>query len=304
MNTIGDVLTRMERTYLYPPDHQPIICRLGGVLADDGLSVPFTDFAVADDENLLRMGSVLEIDKELVRVTDYDDGTGIASIERGLYGTTAAAYLPGELVILAPPYPKQSQLEAAADAVLTLYPRLYTVKVDLFSTVGGSVIPMQDDLAVDFVEAWPEGEVARGNQGIRGRIVDFHQRAGGRALLVDGFTGQLWVRYRRRMGNVTSYDDTLDSLGVHPRWTQAVIIGILEQLFAGRDIPKSQVEYLTDVFQAEAVPIGTRLSLSVSLGRYLNDVLLPRLEEEMNAEYKVTVDYGNPVQVVDGSVWV
>jgi hypothetical protein len=159
---------------------------------------------------------------------------------------------------------------------------------------------MNDDLAVEVVSVW-DGSFSR-QRDVNAKIVDYHPAVGGRALLSNVPLGDLWVRYRRRMGNVTSESQTLEEIGMDARWVGIVMVGAAADLFAGRDLPASQVEWVSAVLQAENIEVGTRASLAVGLARY-RQLLLERAQAEMQAEYKIVVEQTQAVQVQVNS-WI
>jgi hypothetical protein len=295
-STIGDVLNRLYRTYLYPPDSQPITSFLTSALvAEEGLStLTLGGFAVPEDENLLRIGSILEANTELMAVRVFNETTQEITVQRGIYGTIPQVHAIDSPVVMNTPYPRSSALEYVADNIMQLYPRLYTVTAENLVEVTNGVAGIGDDLAVEVLSVW-EGDFDRGPN-VDAKIVDYHPAVGGRALLSNIPMGNLWVRYRRRMANVVSETQTLESIGMDARWVGIVMVGVAADFFAGRDLPASQVEWVSAVLEAENIEVGTRAQLSVGLARY-RELLLTRAEAEMNAEYKVKTHMSDAISV-------
>ncbi len=235
----------------------------------------------------MRSGVILELGSELCLATSYDEFTGSTVVVRGFGGTSAVAHTAGDQIKLSPPFPRRSVFEAIADNIIGLYPDLYTVQTALLSTVMGNVAAFEDDLAVEIVEIWP-GNVAQGSFDIDGRVVDFHPAVGSRAVILDGYAGTVWVKYRRRFGEASSEDDTLEDLGVEERWGSILMVGACADLFAGRDLPASQTEWVANVLKAENIRVGTRAQLSASLAQY-RGLLVDRARSEMRGEYKAKV---------------
>ena len=284
--TVQDVQTRLLRTYLYPPDYQPVTNFLVAPLDATQTDIQMAEWAVPEDENLLRIGSILESGKELMLVTSYDENLKIVTVLRGIYGTIPAALGPGQPVIMNPPFSQQSIYEAVADNITTLYPKLWTVTADNLVEVAGGVAPMQDDLAVEVISVWSDNFGQ--SPDIHAKIVEYHPSTGGRSLLTNVSSGSIWLRYKRRMGTVESSDDLLEDLGVNERWVNIVMVGAAADLMAGRDIPRSQSEWVGQTLEAENVQVGTRASLSVGLARY-RELLMERAQREMEGEYKPKV---------------
>ena len=284
--TVGDVLERLFRTYLYPPDYQPITSFLNSVLTDlgNGLwSFSLGRFAVPEDQNLVRIGSLLEIGQELFEVREFDEALNRVTTVRAQYGTPEETHAINDRVIMNPPYSRLSTFQSVADNIITLFPKLFTVSANNLVEVTGTVSGVDDPLAVEVLTVWA-GDYDR-SPDVHAEIIDFHPAIGGRALLTNVATGDLWLRYRRRMGQATSETDTLEELGVDEAWVNIVMVGTAADLFAGRDLPASQVEWVSAVLQAENIEVGTRAGLSVGLARY-RELLIDRAQKEMGAEYK------------------
>ena len=288
---VQDIINRLYRTYLYPPDYQPIVNFTIESITSTSETVKLGVWAIPEDENLLRVGTILQIDKELTFVTDYDENLKVVTIRRGVYGTTAVEHLQNEPVVMSPPYAAQSVYEAIKDNINTLYPKLWTVSTDNLVEIGNGIAPIGDDLAVEVISVWTDNFTATPN--IHAEIVDYHPAVGGRALITNVPAGSIWVRWRRRMGKVEATTDELEDLGVDEAWVNIVMVGAAADLMAGRDIPRAQSEWVSQTLEAENVQVGTRASLSVGLARY-RELLIERAQREMEGEYKPKIRMRNP----------
>ena len=285
--TVRSIMDRLFVTYLTPPDDQYAQVQLG--LDVDAVSDEITlgDFTIPEDEALLRQGTILELDQELVRVTNYNATSNVITVVRGEYGTVVVAHTTPLFINLSPPYTRAAVFEAVADNIISLHPKLFTVGVEYLSTVSAGIFPIADDLAVSVLSAWAEGWT--GSTNIHAQLVDFHQLSGGRAIITNhAGQGSLWFRYRRRMAKATAETDTLVELGMDERWTSVVMAGAAADLMAGRDIPAAQTEWVKSVLEAENIRVGTRLSIAGGLRNYRKQ-LITDFEREMKAEYKPTV---------------
>ncbi len=296
MSTVADLIERLYRQYLYPPDYEPALVQLASDITTE-VQTTFTlgEFAVPEDEELLRISSLIEIDRELMRVQDYNINTKEVTVKRGERSTPTGTYTAGEYFTLTPSYNRQSVFEAVRDNIITLYPRVSQVKAIQLTTVGWNVAGLEDTLAVEVIEVW-QGDWAS-SQDWDARIVDFHPTVGGRAVITNGLSGTFWIRYRRRMGVATNEEEVVDDLGVDPTWENIVLIGAAADMLVGRDIPQALAEYVGAVIQAENIQVGTRASIAVSLARYRVE-LLRRAEDEMKSEYGVKVHMNSPFGMV------
>ncbi len=286
--TVASIMDRLFQQFLTPPDDQFAQVRLGSDVTDTTVdTILLGGFTIPEDESLLRQGSLLELDQELVRVVTYDPSAGSVTVTRGEYGTVRSTHTTPLLMNLNPPYTRASVFEAVSDNIIILYPKLFTVSQEYLSTVSNGIFPIGDDLAVQLLTAWGEGW--SGSSEVQGTIVDFHQLAGGRAFIMNEPTsGSLWFRYRRRMGKATSEADVLTDLGVDERWVNIVTTGAAADLMVGRDIPAAQTEWVKSVLEAESISVGTRMSIAGGLRQYRN-MLLDDAANEMRAEYRPKV---------------
>jgi hypothetical protein len=294
--TLEAVIDRLLVSYLTPANDQDIQVRLGSGVDDSTQTITLGGFTIPEDEALLRQGSILELERELVRVVEYDDLAGSVTVTRGIYSTTPAAHTTPLLMNLNPQFTRDTVFQAVADTIITLYPRLFTTNVEYLSTVSGGVFPINDDLAVELLSAWVDGWT--GSTEVHGEIVDYHPLAGGRAIILNHpMGGAMWMRYRRRMARAESEADTLDDLGVDERWVNIIMAGAAADLLAGKDIPASETEWVKSVLEAENIQVGTRMSIAGGLRQY-HGMLLDRAANEMRAEYKPKVRMRNPMKSI------
>jgi len=285
--TVNSIMERLYQQWLTPPNAQAAQVRLGVALDASVETVILGGFTIPEDEALLRQGSILEVDQEQLRIISYDSVAGTIQVTRGEYGTIPSSHAVPKLMILNPVYTRASVFEAVADNIIQLYPKLFTASQEYLSSVGAGVFPIGDDLAVQMLSAWGEGW--SGTTDFHGEIVDFHQLAGGRAVIMNnGVGGSLWIRYRRRMAKATSEADELVDLGVDERWVNIVMAGAAADLMAGKDIEASHTEWVKSVLEAENINVGIRMSIGGGLRQYRN-MLLDDASNEMKAEYKTKV---------------
>jgi len=288
MATVGDVIDRIFRSYLEPPNQQPAMTRLGASLTDSATSVTLSTFEVPEDEELLRQGTVLEIDSELVKVEAYTSPT--ATVRRGMLGTTATAHANGAYVKLAPPFPRIDVFNSVKENIVLLGSRLYTVRTVYMGLDHGGIAPVE---ASAVSPRWWQPESVPDTRITDCMIIDYHPQVGGRAFAVPGWVGGGYGTYRRRMLAPTSEADTLDELGVEDVWVPIIMVSVAADLLVGRDIPKSQTEWISQALEAENIQVGTRTRLAGALRNYRN-ILISDFENEMAIEYRPTMAFSDP----------
>jgi hypothetical protein len=284
--TVKSIIDRLYVQYLTPPDAQPAQTTLAIAMTSAIETISLGEFFIQEDADLVRQGSILEVEQELMQVLAYDTFTRVATVERGIYGTPLTAHSIPNRVILNPPFSRAEIFEAVADNIIQLYPSLSSTDAVLLSPSTDRVYSLGDQLAVEVLTVFPGDFTSTVD--IHGEIIDFHPMVGGRALITNVGGGTVWLRYRRRMGRAISEDELLHDLGVDARWANVVIAGTAADLMSGRDLPAARTEWIKSVLEAESIPVGTRMSLAGALRQYRN-ILLKEAMKEMKAEYKPVV---------------
>lgn len=298
MSTVGALIERLYRTYLYPPDNRPAQTFLQTTITDVATTLVLTSFLIPEDQTLMTAGVIIEVAQELMQVTAYDDATLTATVNRGVLGTTAVAHTSGDVITLSPPFPRMSVMEALADNIITLYPKLYTVQTLSLSPTGGRIYALPDPLAVEVISCWPDAYFS--DTEIDAEIVDHTAIVGGRSLITNLDAGEIWVRYRKRFGEVVDEDSTYLDLGLEDRWVNIVMVGAAGDLFAGRDLPASITDWVGKTAETEVVPVGSRSQLARQLAAY-RTYLLDQAAAEMRAEYKAKMHMRGNFKVVSRS---
>ena len=293
MRTVADLIDRTFRTYLEPPDLQPASTRLSGALLDTDTTIALAEFDVPEDINLLRRGNVIELAQELMRMTVWDSTTRTGEMERGYLGTTAVAHADGAMVKLAPPFSRLSTFEAIRDNIVSLYPRLWTTTTESCLPASPKVYPITDDLAVEVIEINVNGYEAHD---MTGHIVEKHHFTSGRAIVLNRMLNkQIWARMRRRFGVAEGETDKVVDLGMEEVWETLVMVGAAADLLAGRDLPKSHIEWVGSALETENIQVGTRSSIALGLARYRR-MLMDEFSKEMSAEdyNRIVIQTTNP----------
>ena len=282
MTTVAQLIDRTYRTYLEPPDNRAVSCLLAADLDTVATTVMLKNFAVPEDEQLIRLGILIQVGSELMLAVGYDATPQTVTVLRGRANTEPTAHVVDDEVKLSPPYPRQSVFEAVADNIIGLSPRLFQVRTEQLTPTASGVYGIADNLALSIID--PAG----------GQIVDYHPSAGGRAMIFTGGLGSIWVRYRTRCGEPASESDELVELGVEERWANIVMIGAAADLLVGRDIPATHTEWVGKVLKAENIRVGTRQSIAVGLAQY-RQLLIDRFQKEQGNEYQPKVRMLSPL---------
>ena len=92
--------------------------------------------------------SVIEIERELMFVTDWDSSNKIATVKRGAYGSTAVPHADASMVYINPRVHRHEILDYVNMCLIELYPELFDVGRQEI-TYSGSVIGHALDSDVD-----------------------------------------------------------------------------------------------------------------------------------------------------------
>lgn len=281
MSTVGDVVDRALREFLYAADDQPTIARLAAS-ASAGAATWALDLSgfAPEDEALLAPGVIVEAGLELARVVAVDGAT--ATVQRAALGTDAQAHDAGAEVTLAPPVQRRAVFDAVADNVVALHPDLWRMRSTTITFDAAVVDAPADMIAVDRVRLTdPSG--APFDVGFDW-LGDWPGSASGRALRLTCGSGPAVVSYRARFPRPTSQAEEMAELGVEPEWERIVVLGAVAQVIAGRDVDPATMHFVTEQLRAEQHPVGSAARVRDSLLR-LHAVLLDRASRSLHDLY-------------------
>ena len=127
--TIGDLVDRTFREYLEPMDDIVSYTTLSTGINTTDTSVVFNgDLLSVEEEDALDAGAIIEIGQELMICTDLNAVTNTITVTRAARGTTAATHTAGDLIKIAPPFPRKNVFDAVCDQIKNLYPTLFAVE--------------------------------------------------------------------------------------------------------------------------------------------------------------------------------
>jgi hypothetical protein len=287
MATIGDIIDRCLREYLTRPQDLPASARLISSVSAGATSFVIVDAELTpEEEALINPGSVIEIDRELMRVVDYDDVTNTLTVTRGYLGTTDVAHTGGP-VIVSPPWPRQAVFDALGDLIVGLYPSLWRITTKLVLTEG--IVDLEDATAksiISVVDALTGDRVQGCNllpnfPDVNSQVaVTFPRESWG----IDAY-----ITYRQRFLRPTAETDDLTSgLGIDDSWQEILIVGTVARLGPGVELEHSTVEYITEALEAQGVRLGEITNVTTALIRY-KELLLRQARLALTQDNEVYV---------------
>ena len=138
MSNLGNLVDRTYREYLEPLDDLNSYTTLSTGISDSDTEVAFDgDLLSVEEEDALDAGTVIEIGRELMFATSLNAVTNTITVVRGARGTTATSHNSGDLIKIAPVFPRQNVFNAVVDQIETLYPTLFAVETLSFTNKEG-----------------------------------------------------------------------------------------------------------------------------------------------------------------------
>jgi len=279
MADAGDLIDRVFRNYLEPPDEQPSwapIETAGGINAT-ATTVTYRDgFLSVPEENALGPGSIFEINRELFAMSAAVSARAITfspvANYRGLFNTTAAVHAIDDRIkfLTSTSFSRQGVFDAVADAVEDLWDgNLWGTGTHLCDTSA-----MIYGLPSTIVEV----ELFR-YEDTRGKWLDATGRV---ELLTDHQLGpdnlalQTWdlptgrvaeLVYRYRIARPT--DETTAITGLATDWEELVVLGAAARaITATPTISASVQSFATQSLQAQGFQPGESESLVGAMIRF------------------------------------
>ena len=293
MSTMGDLIDRTLR-HLMPADDQPTQTTLTTTVDTDDTEWIYTGSALTvDEEELFTVGVIVEIGLEQAVITDADHTTNTLTVRRAVNGTTAAEHTAGDVITLAPVFPRKDVFDALADNLVALFPALYRRTTDTITITTGHTI-------VDADARIAEGlRYARGTRYYDGDvslIQNFTPSATTNAIITNAPTGATaYFTYRGKFPRPTQESDDLQTVcGVEESWERIVMVGAVAQLLTMRESDSLNVEFVTEQMRAEGYPAGTSSRLRSQLLQY-HQFLLDQARRQQLASNAEIVAVNSPV---------
>ena len=320
-STIGDLVDRVYREYLEPVDKVESYSYLSSGINDSVDSITYDGnlFSI-EEEDALDAGAIVEVGQELMYTTALNATTNTITVKRGQRGTTAAAHSAGDLIKIAPAFPRKNVFEAVVDQVKNLYPTLFAVEtIELTSSTGYKLLgthgtdgdsynylvtPLK---AISQYTDWQSGSDQTGLKynGVAIEMIDLPNpfvytddtqtertktyTTGPDVVHAVQFVGisaghTVFVTFKKKFVAPTSEATTLTSVGLETEYEPIIMTGTAAQLIAGKDISKLNASYITEQLEASVSPIGSSNSIGQSLLRY-QQLLIQQARSNLRSKY-------------------
>ena len=321
-DTIGDLVDRVYREYLEPVDKVESYSYLtGGITDTTTTTIGYAnDMFSTEEEDALDAGAIIEVNQELMFSKALNTVTNEITVERGARGTTATTHDAGDVIKIAPAFPRKNVFEAVSDQIKNLYPTLFAVEtIELTASTGykllgthGSdgdtynylVAPLK---AISQYTDWQSGSDQTGLKynGVAIEMIDLPNpftytddtqtertktyTTGPDVVHAVQFVGisaghTVYVTFKKKFVAPTNESTTLTSIGLETEYEPIVMAGVAAQLIAGKDISKLNASYITEQLEATVSPIGSSNSIGQSLLRY-QQLLIQQARSNLRSKY-------------------
>ena len=322
--TIGNLIDRVYREYLEPPDNVESYSYLTSGISDSDTSISYDGnlFSV-EEEDALDAGALIEVGRELMYTTALNAVTNTITVKRGQRGTTAAAHSANALIKIAPTFPRQSVFDAIKDQVENLYPTIYAIETKTVTAKTGINVlsGSTDNYLVAPVKAisqytdFDAGQDQTTSQfrGVSVELVDlpnpftYTDDAGAsqtvtytsgpsqvKAIQNYGITSgkTMYITFKKKFVVITAETDTVANIGLETEYEPIVMAGVAAQVVAGKDINKIDSAYITEQLNIANVPVGSSNTIRNALLQY-QQLLLQQARKDLRARFPEPVTYNS-----------
>ena len=331
MSNIGNLVDRVYREYLEPMDDVVSYTTLSTGINDSVTSVVFNnDLLSVEEEDALDAGAIIEIGQELMICTDLNAVTNTITVTRAARGTTATSHSAGDLIKIAPPFPRKNVFDAVCDQIKNLFPTLFAVETQSVTTgtgytlLGSQETPGTNNYIVSILSAISQYTDFTQNSDTTGvnfspvtcSLVELpnpftYTDNNGTSKTITYTTGPsvvhaiqfaniatghtAHVTFKKKFIEPTAEDNTLANIGLEDEYVPIIMAGVAAQMLAGRDIPTATADYISDQMAITNFPVGSSNSVRNSLLQY-QQLLINQARKYLRAKYPEAVS-------VDGMVF-
>lgn len=286
MTTLNDLRQRIENEYL-----EPVIEETPATTLAVTMSAVATEFTITtgvfspDEESYIVAGRPLEIDSELVRVTAYDQSTGVIACKREIRGTSAVEHDADTAEVRIPTrWPRATVVKAIQSAIDGLWRPLFavaneqaTVDTARYIELPSNTVSVIDVEVEDKFGDWqslPSRFLPKHPLNPSVAAVQVARSALGNRLCL--------VTYGTKIQAPTDADAEVENLPSN--YERIVITDAASELLAGVDIDAQTQERLTEQIRLEGFPVRSGSSISQNLVRY-HEYLVGRADKDLVSLY-------------------
>lgn len=327
MANIGNLVDRTFREYLEPMDDIVSYTTLSTGVNTTETSIVFNgDLLSVEEEDALDTGTIIEIGQELMICTDLNAVTDTITVTRAARGTTAASHTAGDLIKIAPPFPRKNVFDAVCDQIKNLYPTLFAVETKSivakvgYVPLGGStdnhlIAPIKSISQNTNFSAGSD-ETGTVFSGVSCELIDLpnpftynddngesqtitYTNNGPNNVKAIQFYGvasghTAFVTFKKKFVTPTEETDTLATIGLEDEYEPIIMAGVAAHMLSGRDIPTATTDYITDQLSTSSFPVDSATRIRNSLLSY-QTALIQQARKDLRARYPEPVSINNIV---------
>jgi hypothetical protein len=295
MAAVSTLVDRIYRDFLNKPDDLSAFSRLDGAIDNTTTTVIYEDGLLSsEEENLLAGGALVEVNQELMLVTNIVSSTRTLTVARGYAGTTADSHGDKTNMFINPTFPRKSVFDAVADNISRLYPSLYNITTT--NVTSNSTYAEVPATTVSIVNSWVQN--ASGDQytsaGIE-LLTNFPPSSTNTAVQFSNTSNgkTVYLVVKRKFGRPTAETDDLSTACfLEDSYHQIIMIGAVADIMGATDVDASTQEFITEKLSAENYPIGSGERLRNALLR-LRSLLIDEARGDLRSLYPQAVAIGN-----------
>ena len=295
MAAVSTLVDRIYRDFLNKPDDLSAFSRLDGAIDNTTSTVIYEDGLLSsEEENLLAGGALVEVNQELMLVTNIVSSTRTLTVARGYAGTTADSHGDKTNMFINPTFPRKSVFDAVADNISRLYPSLYNITTT--NVTSNSTYAEVPATTVSIVNSWVQN--ASGDQytsaGIE-LLTNFPPSSTNTAVQFSNTSNgkTVYLVVKRKFGRPTAETDDLSTACfLEDSYHQIIMIGAVADIMGATDVDASTQEFITEKLAAENYPIGSGERLRNALLR-LRSLLIDEARGDLRSLYPQAVAIGN-----------
>lgn len=267
---VSEVLERVQSEFLFGGgENLPAWAPLAADVNSSDLQITLTDRATPGGDDIFEFD---DSSMELAR-GNYRSGTTVVLHERGYLETEAASHTAGTRVIFNNPYPKHLLLQSLQGLIGQLYGfGLYQRKTDTSLTLQST---SPTTLAADAKDLLNYVWVQEGTRWYKLRkgtdyevMYDFDPI---KVQFFSGAYGTLQVTYKAEYEIPTALTDDLDDSGIPTSLQYDLALGVAAKVLVGKDVPEATADHIQRQLDNQAIPVGTRISVSTALWQMFRD---------------------------------
>jgi len=295
MAAVSTLVDRIYRDFLNKPDDLSAFSRLDGAIDNTTTTLIYEDGLLSsEEENLLDGGAIIEINQEMMLVTNIVSSTRTLTVSRAYSGTTADSHGDKTNIFINPTFPRKSVFDAVSDNISRLYPSLYNVTTTnvVANTTYQEVPASTVEILTSYVQnSSGEQYTSAGIELLR----DFPPSSTNTAVQFYNTTNGKTVHLVVKRKFVRPTDETSDIETVclvAPEYEQIVMVGAVADIMGATDVDASTQEFITEKLAAESYPVGSGERLRNALLR-LRSLLIDEARGNLRSLYPAPVSIMN-----------